>query len=528
MIPVTIYATTDRQTTFSYISRLLAGLALVYGLGNWAKRGAEITLLVLGTVGAGIGLSLFALVSVAWFSKVKLFLVPSRIYDILPQTISDTIHPNIMAGVLVMLLPFPLAMLLLQSSTLPSVSGRVPLFAARIMDTHWFRRLWYSSATLLMIGILVLTKSRGGWIAGAAVCCIILGRRWPHLLWLIPITLLAIGLLIWRGDPIALLNLVGSDGALSNWAVRLEIWSRAVCMVQDFAVTGIGAGTFQPLANELYPSSLIGSNIDVDHVHNLLLQVAIDVGLPGLVAFLSILLLMFWSALDSARHYQRVGSPPLTALAWAGVASLTGMLIHGMVDATTWINTRGAFVPWAVMGMIVALGRHPEPSPMSVAGHPPRILGWVKPHPLVVGLLVLAMLGAIGSGIAVVLHGRHLRSGSEVNLSLPPYPNAHSTEIHTENPPANSDWTSLLAIMTFSTTAPITDVATFYIGVLEEEEWEMDIEIGDATSWSGIYTQDDGHYICLLSAFDMEGEVSVSIVCGGKEQSTNLPPLTLD
>ena len=84
------------------------------------------------------------------------------------------------------------------------------------------------------------------------------------------------------------------------------------------------------------------------------------VGLPGLVAYLALLILAFWSALSAARFYTRVGKREPASLAWAGLASLTGMLVHGSVDATTWIIGRGAFVPWAAIGTLVALSRQPE------------------------------------------------------------------------------------------------------------------------------------------------------------------------
>jgi putative inorganic carbon (HCO3(-)) transporter len=95
----------------------------------------------------------------------------------------------------------------------------------------------------------------------------------------------------------------------------------------------------------------------VPHAHNLLLQVAFDLGLPGLTAFLALLGLVLWCAWDAARCYWQAGERALAALSWAGLASGTALLVHGVVDATTWVVSRGAFVPWAVMGVILALHR---------------------------------------------------------------------------------------------------------------------------------------------------------------------------
>lgn len=361
MVPVTFYATTDPQVTLAAVSRLLAGLALIYGLANWARRASHISLLALGLTGVGMGLSLVAPVTVGWFSRVKLFLIPTRVYEVLPTLVSDTIHPNMMAGALVMLLPFPLAMLLSYPDALPPVTGTVPMIVARLLDGRWFRRLWCGVATLLMLAVLVLTKSRGGWMAGAAVFFIILVRRQHHFLWLVPVALLGLGVLVLQGQLPALLDAIVSSGAISGWEGRVEVWSRALYMIQDFAFTGIGVGTFQPVANLLYPFFLAEPHAEIPHAHNLLLQVGVDLGIPGLVSFLALLLLALWSALDSARFYRRVGDGALAAVAWAGLASLVGMLVHGMLDAVIWITGRGAFVPWAVIGMLIALNGRPEP-----------------------------------------------------------------------------------------------------------------------------------------------------------------------
>ena len=68
-------------------------------------------------------------------------------------------------------------------------------------------------------------------------------------------------------------------------------------------------------------------------------------------------------AWDAARRYRQADEGALAALSWAGLASLVAMGIHGSVDATTWIVSRGAFVPWAIIGAILALHRQSTGSP---------------------------------------------------------------------------------------------------------------------------------------------------------------------
>jgi putative inorganic carbon (HCO3(-)) transporter len=352
MIPVTFYATTDLAVTFVQVSRLLAGLALVYGLANWLRKPWQVTLLCLGLVGVGLALALLG-VAGALASGSRFFL-PSQFR--IPVPGGEAINPNMIAGALVLLLPFPLALLLLEPShPLPAIGDTLPGPVARVLNASCFRRALWMVAFMLQVGVLGLTRSRGGWMGASAAIFVILVRRWRYLLGVIPAALGWLGFLAWRGKVGVLLDWFSSTGAVSGWDKRAEIWSRALYMIQDFPFTGIGAGTFGRVVNTLYPLFLVRADPETIHAHNLLLQVAVDLGIPGLIAFVSLLLLTFWSALDSADACADSPHLPLASVAWAGVASLVGMLIHGMVDAATWILGRGAFVPWLVVGAVISL-----------------------------------------------------------------------------------------------------------------------------------------------------------------------------
>jgi putative inorganic carbon (HCO3(-)) transporter len=363
-VPVTFYATTDRGTTAIQVARLLAGVGLVYGLANWARQEAHLSLLALGLPAVGLGLALFGLIAVSWPSAGKLPFIPAALYGRTRALVQDAVNANVMAGALVVLLPFPVAGLLAGlgsgkargESGLPPVAGTVPRWVARALDDPWLRRLWFAAAAAAMVAVLVLTKSRGGWLAAAAALFVLLAGRWRWAWALLPLAALGVGLLAWRLGPAALLDALSTGGgALSGWDSRVEIWSRAIYMIQDFPFTGVGAGTFGRVADILYPFFLIGPDAQIPHAHNLFLQVAVDLGIPGLVAFLAILLLAAWCGVSSARAYRRVGQGGLSLLAWAGLAGLAGMIVHGMVDATTWVVGRGAFVPWVVIGLLVAM-----------------------------------------------------------------------------------------------------------------------------------------------------------------------------
>ena len=518
-IPATFYATTDVQTTFAAVARMVAGLALAYGLVNYMQRGAHVSLVVLGLAGTGLGLAFIAPITVGWFTDVKLFLVPSSVYQMLPTLVSDTIHPNMIAGALTLLLPFPLALLIFDFPVpLPPVTGTVPEIVARWLDTVWLRRLLGGVALFLMLGVLFLTKSRGGWIAAAVVVLVMLVRRWRYLLGLIPILLVGLGVLGWRGELKGLLDAVSSGGAVSGWEGRIEIWSRALYMIGDFALTGIGMGTFNKVANALYPFFLAGPDAEVPHAHNLLLQVAVDLGYPGLIAFVSILLVAFWCGLRSVRHYERRGDRALAGVAWAGMAGLIGMLVHGLVDATAWAIGRGAFIPWAIIGVLVALNERPSVGSLRARTH--KVRGYLNYRGIGRVAAIALVVALLGTGGYLTLRGLQQWNGGQARpaIRLPLYPASQGADVRIENPPVEAGWVGQLEVATFTTTHPISDVVAFYTGALAEAGWETNIQAGDAESWGGIYTRDGGHSVCLLNAFVIEGEVWCSIVCGDKTE----------
>ncbi|MCG2770070.1 MAG: O-antigen ligase family protein, partial [Anaerolineae bacterium] len=153
------------------------------------------------------------------------------------------------------------------------------------------------------------------------------------------------------------LEAISTGGAINGWDKREEIWSRALYMIQDFSYTGIGLGTFGVVGPVLYPYFLIGPDAQIPHAHNLFLQVTVDLGIPGLISFLSLYggsLWLAWTGCQRARSWGRADEKALFLGLFAG---LVAMGIHGMIDAVTWGIVKPAIVPWWVMGLVAALTR---------------------------------------------------------------------------------------------------------------------------------------------------------------------------
>jgi putative inorganic carbon (hco3(-)) transporter len=362
MVPITLWATSLPDKTQIQVYRLLSGIALYYAIVNGCNSSRRLRILVSGICLAGLGLALIAPVSVRWPAG-KLPFIPNALYQGFLLVPADTIHPNVIAGTLVLILPVALAWLLFAWKEL----GRLERFLTGL-------------AVLATTSVVALTQSRGAWLALGAglVLLFVLRWRWG---W--------IGLGLVAGAFIVLVNrfgvrsmleevtLSGTAGGLDG---RLEIWSRAMDMIRDFPFTGIGMGSFKEAADALYPFFRYSPDA-VDHAHNLFLQIAVDLGIAGLVAWLAILLTIVMSAWLLYRRGCLHKNVQCAAIGAGVLGSLLALVVHGMTDAVTWGMVRPAPVVWAIWGLAIGaryvctrsgkMGRPGSPAQAPVVVEPP-------------------------------------------------------------------------------------------------------------------------------------------------------------
>jgi hypothetical protein len=128
----------------------------------------------------------------------------------------------------------------------------------------------------------------------------------------------------------------------------MEIWQRAINMIQDFPFTGIGIGTFGPLAQTLYP--VFSTTTIIPHAHNMLLEVAVDLGIPGLVLYAALLSCFAFAAWKAYQTFDRSLRTLIVGLA-------CGMMAHqvfGLTDAFI-LGTKLGAVMWVFLGLVAAL-----------------------------------------------------------------------------------------------------------------------------------------------------------------------------
>ena len=249
----------------------------------------------------------------------------------------DTANPNVIAGSLVLILPLVVGLL---------------AFAWRSLNI-WERLL---ALVFVLTGgvMLLLTQSRGAWIAFgfALMILIILSIRWG---WVVALVMVVVGIYLTAAFGFdRVIGILASGTNLLGLTGRLEVWSRALYMIQDFHFTGIGMGAFTEVADRLYPFFLYAPGT-IEHAHNPFFQVGINLGLPGLVAWLAVFFGSIYSAWRTMHKGKSQGNAWLLGLGAGLLAAQAALVVHGLTDAVTWGMVRSAPVVWLIWGFCAAV-----------------------------------------------------------------------------------------------------------------------------------------------------------------------------
>ena len=269
-------------------------------------------------------------------AKNRFFKIPWAEFS--PFRFPEVLDPNILANLMNMILPVILAL---------SLSGQRLGYGRKIRTALWL-------GVGLLISSLLVTESRAGYTAalfGMGLLLLFFFRK----LWIAYGLVGTGGLAAFFLLPAHLrLEAFITAGTVTTWESRKEVWSRALYMIQDFPFTGIGAGTYGTVANLLYPFFINSSDPPLPHSHNLFLQVAVDFGVPSLVAFTALFtaaILLGWKAY---RRFEAQRQVLGATLACGYLSGLSAMLVHGLLDAPLWL-TKPSPVPFFFMGVLVSL-----------------------------------------------------------------------------------------------------------------------------------------------------------------------------
>jgi putative inorganic carbon (HCO3(-)) transporter len=301
-----------------------------------------------GYLAAAGGMAMLGGLATDWPSKLQF--LPGVLETLeanqvrIPESPARGIQANQLAAVLLLLLPVTLCLSLDRGR---SRTGRLAM----------------GLISLVALTVLLLTQSRGAWLGLAAGLLFIAAAR--------------AGVGTWASDRRLLLSVAGVVlmGVMIAWALpaiypsleappqetvvgnlrslrfRGELWRWGVAAVHDFPLTGVGLGAFRDVARRLYPVNIVAAN-DLAHAHNVLLQVALDGGLPGLIAYLGMLLATVQAAWPRSGNSRANESRQLGLL-----ACLVALHAFGLADTLS-LGAKPGLLLWWCLGLLLPSWHH--------------------------------------------------------------------------------------------------------------------------------------------------------------------------
>ncbi len=307
---------------------LMTGYGITVNLirtSEWVERCRKAMLFSFGiTALAGVCEYLLGLAPQKWLDVVMLDIIPGR-------SVSFFGNPNVLAAFLVMILPVALV--------------------SRNMARPGDQRLGCIALILISLGCLIVTWSRGGWLA-AMVALLVLVLLTSHSV----LPKLFCGLLLLPAflavlpQSIHTRFLSAFRGADSSLTYRFGIWAGVDRLLSDCFAGGIGIG--ETAFRRVYPLYSLAAIEDAPHTHNLYTQIAVSVGFTGLAVFFAVLLIFL-------RHYAsytvtgQQDGPQLHLTAAAGFSGIVGFLVMGLTDYV-WYNHRVFLLFWMILGLTSA------------------------------------------------------------------------------------------------------------------------------------------------------------------------------
>lgn len=323
-----VWAAPDRSVASSRLVLFVIGLFIMAG-GAWGSR--KNTETILGAVGILCGIlagavAAYFLLTTNWaengrthsglVNEIGLWL-HRQVLDL--SQLPD-LHKNLTGGIMTVL--FPLSLI----GTVWVYNKRAPI-------------LFVCSIVCLLMALvgLLMSLSRGAWLgyifgliyAAYFYWRVGAGSR-SRIRWVGDALLFMSILFILGGFWLVMTNpeyqnnfsLIFGDSAIS----RPNLWRDSLMLIQDYPFTGSGLGS----TTMVYSTYVFLLHVPfLTHAHNLFLQIAIEQGLPGLITFIVLTVYSFWALVRASQR----GNTLLRLYCTLTVASLTGLLVHGMLDA---------------------------------------------------------------------------------------------------------------------------------------------------------------------------------------------------
>lgn len=209
------------------------------------------------------------------------------------------------------------------------------------------KRLFWICLTVMLTGLamLYLTRSRGAFLAfGLAWFFVLIFRR----AWKLLVALLICAVIFVALMPRSMIIHLDADNKEQSIVERGELWHRAFDVIKARPLTGTGINTYA-VAHQQFDTRKNWRVKDY-YAHNGYLQMAAEIGLPGLIFFIAFILRWIWI-------HRPLGAAQGTEFRWGLLAGVFAFLIFCGAD-TALHSPQPVLAFWYVLALYGAT--HPK------------------------------------------------------------------------------------------------------------------------------------------------------------------------
>lgn len=247
--------------------------------------------------------------------------------EIKGRVVSMFDNPNVLGEFLILI--FPITLALMATSKLS------------------YERFFLFAISMMSCWCLVFTWSRGAWIGCMIATVLFLCVSSKYFFTAGLLSLPWVGAFVWLKRDSLILTRLTSFGD-SSTSYRLGIWKGVLRMLEDVGLFGIGIG--EGAFKKIYPMYALTGIETAPHAHNLYLQIAVEMGVFALIAFLIFIFLFAQFSFSFCKSAMNRSNKLLSLGIFCGVLAL---LIQGMTDYV-WYNYRVFLLFWMIVGLGVA------------------------------------------------------------------------------------------------------------------------------------------------------------------------------
>ena len=324
--------TVSLSATASQLASLAIALVYMLAFAGWLSSRLDLKRTLAVVAIAALGVGLFAILA---FIRGSLDVKQGRISG-------GTGDPNFFAAYQVVAIPLVLVL-----------AGEV--------RRRWLRVGLYATA-VVVIGSTLTTLSRGGLIALGAIVILTLAlpsrtlfrsRGQKALVAVAVLLAAALGFEALSGSFVPRLDSLLSEGGGTG---RLILWQGALTGFKEHPLTGLGYGAYQTASDNLIfrtPGVSVQS-YDLhpagEVAHSAYLGTAAELGIPGLILFLGVLI-------STGRLLRRVASRARATQAWfvSRVANALTVSLVGWALASVFLSSETSRPLWIIVGIALAL-----------------------------------------------------------------------------------------------------------------------------------------------------------------------------